>query len=126
MNKSNFSIIREIACKVGVSPPESDEEIFCATFLGKIGRAINKIDNELRCAKEKIFALEKLESFTTYKTNPAESVAGIAHRQLGNEDLWVEISRLNSLKFPDVSAHDYYPVGTQLILPKRHMINTNG
>jgi hypothetical protein len=59
----------------------------------------------------------KLLPFETHKTECAESVAGIALRKLGNEKLWVEIARLNSLVFPDVSANDYYPVGTILLLP---------
>lgn len=56
--------------------------------------------------------------FTSYKTEPAESVAGMAIRQLGNESRWVDIAWLNSLKFPDIGPNDYYPVGTILIMPE--------
>jgi hypothetical protein len=74
--------------------------------------------------EQKIARLNSLEfpdvhanNFGSHTTQPAESVAGIALRQLGDEKLWVEIARLNSLEFPDVHANDYYPVGTVLILP---------
>jgi hypothetical protein len=90
-----------------------------------------KVSALIGCPDMVLFACEeiaRLESmcktlttmeFTHYTTNPAESVAGIALRQLGDERLWVEIARLNSLKFPDVNANDYYPVGTMLVIPLR-------
>jgi predicted nuclease with TOPRIM domain len=58
-------------------------------------------------------------NFTNYETMPAESVAGIALRQLGDVNKWVDIAWLNSLNFPDVGPNDYYPVGTVLIMPER-------
>ena len=63
--------------------------------------------------------------FKTYKTRSAESVAGIAIRNLGNEKLWLEIARLNSLDFPDVGPNDYYPVGTVLLLPIREKLEAH-
>lgn len=52
-----------------------------------------------------------------YETRPAESVAGIAKRQLGDERRWVEIRDLNAHAFPDIGPHDYYQVGTLLTMP---------
>jgi len=55
--------------------------------------------------------------YLTYTTTPAESVAGIAARQLKDQSKWIEIARLNSLEHPDMGPHDYYPVGTVLHMP---------
>lgn len=55
----------------------------------------------------------------TYKTQPGDSVAGIALRQLKDESRWKEIADLNSERHPDMLPPDYYPVGTTLILPER-------
>jgi hypothetical protein len=115
---SNFQIIREISSFLGVSGPESDYDIYSIDFLNSIKRAVKRIYSELTDAKKRILELENSDAFTQYKTNPAESLAGIAIRQLKNEDLWIEIARLNSLKFPDMHSSNYYPVGTILILPK--------
>lgn len=52
-----------------------------------------------------------------YETKPAESLAGIALRQLQDESRWVEIRDLNAHAFPDMGPHDYYPVGTVLTMP---------
>lgn len=52
-----------------------------------------------------------------YKTEPGESVVGIALRQLGNEELWLDIVELNSDRFPEMLPHSYYPPGTVLKLP---------
>jgi len=53
----------------------------------------------------------------THTTQPAESLMGIALRQLKNESRWTEIRDLNASEFPDMGPHDYYPVGTVLRLP---------
>ena len=58
------------------------------------------------------------EQYGSYVTTPGESVAGIALRQLGDESRWEEISDLNAHAFPDMGPHDYYPVGTELVMPK--------
>lgn len=115
--KSNFQVIREIACMVGVSSPESDEEIYSITFLNSIKRSIVRVFNEVKQANTRISELENSDAFTRYKTSAAESLAGIAIRQLGDQLLWVEVARLNSLEHPDMHPNDYYPVGTVLILP---------
>jgi len=52
-----------------------------------------------------------------YETKPAESLAGIALRQLHDESRWVEIRDLNAHAFHDMGPHDYYPVGTVLTMP---------
>lgn len=54
-----------------------------------------------------------------YTTRPGESVMGIALRQLKNEKRWPEIIKLNEDRFADVGPHDYYPVGTVLVLPEK-------
>lgn len=58
------------------------------------------------------------EQYGSYVTTPGESVAGIALRQLGDESRWIEIRDLNAQAFPDMGPHDYYPVGTKLVMPK--------
>tara|TARA_R110001592_G_scaffold209888_15_gene461236 strand:- start:6473 stop:6733 length:261 start_codon:yes stop_codon:yes gene_type:complete len=73
---------------------------------------------ELEKANAKIAVLEQSNAFTRYETRPAESLAGIAMRELGDHKLWVEIARLNSVEFPDMSPNEYYPVKTQIILPR--------
>jgi hypothetical protein len=78
----------------------------CAT----LSRKVAELEREI--------GILKSLDFLTHKTECAESVAGIALRKLGDEKLWVNIARLNSLEFPEISANDYYPVGTILLLPK--------
>lgn len=57
--------------------------------------------------------------YRTHTTEPAESLCGIALRQLGDETRWTEIRDLNAGRFPDMLGSDYYPVGTVLKLPPR-------
>ena len=52
-----------------------------------------------------------------YTTQAGESIAGIALRRLANETRWTEIRDLNAVKYPDMVATDYYPVGTIIELP---------
>lgn len=78
------------------------------------------IEKELKCENKILRAhLDQYEdlSYELYKTKPSESVSGIALRQLGDLNYWIEIARLNSLDHPDMGANDYYPVGTELRLP---------
>jgi hypothetical protein len=53
----------------------------------------------------------------TYVTSPAESIVGIAFRELKNDARWLEIRDLNAETYPDMHQHDYYPVGTVLLMP---------
>jgi hypothetical protein len=78
-----------------------------------VSETITELRNEKAELEKKLTC-----KFTSYKTEPAESVAGMAIRQLGNESRWVDIAWLNSLKFPDIGPNDYYPVGTILIVPE--------
>lgn len=55
--------------------------------------------------------------YKTYITQPAESLAGMAARQLKDEKRWIEIRDANSLEFPDMCASDYYPVGSAILIP---------
>ena len=59
-----------------------------------------------------------LATYVDYVTQPAESLAGIACRQLNDERRWIEIRDINAHAFPDMAPHDYYPVGTRIKLPR--------
>jgi hypothetical protein len=52
----------------------------------------------------------------TYTTQPGESVGGIALRQCGDEKAWRNILACNPT-FADLLPHEYFPVGTVLMLP---------
>lgn len=54
---------------------------------------------------------------TSYVTQPGESLAGIAARELGDARRWAEIRDYNAKDFPGMQHHDYYPVGTTIRLP---------
>lgn len=71
---------------------------------------------EARCTCG-LSAQQSAPAYGSYTTRPAEAVAGIALRQLGDESRWVEIRDLNSHAFPGIGPHDYYPVGTLLRMP---------
>lgn len=68
-------------------------------------------------ARAALSAQQSAPAYGSYTTRPAESVAGIALRQLGDESRWVEIRDLNAHAFPGIGPHDYYPVGTVLRMP---------
>ncbi|MBM6442348.1 hypothetical protein JQF37_01730 [Pseudomonas sp. MIL9] len=55
--------------------------------------------------------------YKQYTTQPAESLAGMAARQLKDEGRWIEIRDANALEFPDMAPHDYYPVGSVIRIP---------
>jgi hypothetical protein len=55
--------------------------------------------------------------YEAYTTQPAESLAGMAARQLKDEGRWIEIRDANALEFPDMAPHDYYPVGSVIRIP---------
>jgi hypothetical protein len=69
--------------------------------------------------QKKYEAIRVLKAMRTrlYTTQPAESLHGIALRQLGDEDRWVQIRDLNCSKFPDMKSWSYYPVGSVIKLP---------
>lgn len=60
---------------------------------------------------------EPVAKYKTYTTWPAESLAGMAARQLKDEKRWIEIRDANALEFPDMGPHDYYPVGSPIRIP---------
>lgn len=55
--------------------------------------------------------------YKLYTTQPAESLAGMAARQLMDKKRWIEIRDANSSEFPDMGPHDYYPVGSMIRIP---------
>ncbi len=62
-------------------------------------------------------AQHSVPAYVSYTTRPAESLAGIALRQLKDESRWVEIRDINAHVFPDMQSHSYYPAGTVIKLP---------
>ncbi|WP_196494670.1 LysM peptidoglycan-binding domain-containing protein [Pseudomonas aeruginosa] len=62
-------------------------------------------------------AQHSVPAYVSYTTRPAESLAGIALRQLKDESRWVEIRDINAHAFPDMQSHSYYPAGTVIKLP---------
>lgn len=60
---------------------------------------------------------KRVSKYAEYVTTPAESVSGIAFRELRDPARWVEIRDLNALEHPEMGPHDYYPVGTKLRMP---------
>lgn len=94
-------------------------------LIFKLGSATNGWG---RCEKERDAALARVAEFeaqaqhsgpayVSYTTQPAESLAGIALRQLKDESRWVEIRDINAHAFPDMRSHSYYPAGTVIKLP---------
>ncbi len=61
-------------------------------------------------------AQNSVPAYVSYTTRPAESLAGIALRQLKDESRWVEIRDINAHAFPDMQSHSYYPAGTVIKL----------
>lgn len=59
--------------------------------------------------------------YDKYTTNAGESLAGIAHRQLKDEDRWVEIEAANRHLYVHKDANDYYPAGAVILLPRTPM-----
>lgn len=56
--------------------------------------------------------------YDKYTTYAGESLAGIAHRQLKDEDRWVEIEAANRHLYVHKEANDYYPAGAVILLPR--------
>ncbi|MCT5131918.1 hypothetical protein LZL27_12330 [Pseudomonas aeruginosa] len=69
------------------------------------------------CAAPVAQAQHSVPAYVSYTTRPAESLAGIALRQLKDESRWVEIRDINAHAFPDMQSHSYYPAGTVIKLP---------
>lgn len=65
-----------------------------------------------------LYQCDPLKNAPRYTTSAGESIAGIALRQLGTEDRWTEIRDLNEARFPGMQQHEYYPVGTVLLMPE--------
>lgn len=76
-----------------------------------------RLEGGLPVFDDALSAQQSAPAYGSYTTRPAEAVAGIALRQLGDESRWVEIRDLNAHAFPGIGPHDYYPVGTVLRMP---------
>jgi nucleoid-associated protein YgaU len=91
-------------------------------FKKNLERILRDIDcytpSEMKTALESLAgAVRKIPNQNAYTTKPAESLAGIALRELGDESRWVEIAKLNEEMFPDMRRSDYYPCGAVIELP---------
>ena len=91
---------------------ESTDWVFTKEQITMMHDHISRALNISRTASD-IIVVPKV---VTHKTRPAESLAGIALRKLGDETLWTQIAKLNSLKFPDMGPHNYYPVNTEIVI----------
>lgn len=74
-------------------------------------------DTAVELAAQTTQAQHSVPAYVSYTTRPAESLAGIALRQLKEESRWVEIRDINAPAFPDMQSHSYYPAGTVIKLP---------
>ncbi|WP_368767604.1 LysM peptidoglycan-binding domain-containing protein [Pseudomonas aeruginosa] len=78
---------------------------------------IEKVREVLAGSAPPAKAQHSVPAYVSYTTRPAESLAGIALRQLKDESRWVEIRDINAHTFPDMQSHSYYPAGTVIKLP---------
>lgn len=78
---------------------------------------MNEAHAKLAGLYEAAQAQHSVPAYVSYTTRPAESLAGIALRQLKDESRWVEIRDINAHAFPDMQSHSYYPAGTVIKLP---------
>jgi hypothetical protein len=74
--------------------------------------------HEYQCPNSETAQQEAPSGEDRYWTKPAESLMGIALRELGDESRWTEIRDLNAASFPNMRSCDYYPVGTALKMPR--------
>ncbi|HGW5894468.1 TPA: LysM peptidoglycan-binding domain-containing protein [Pseudomonas aeruginosa] len=88
-------------------------------FLAQRGATGKALLRELRdmLAAAPARGQHSVPAYVSYTTRPAESLAGIALRQLKEESRWVEIRDINAPAFPDMQSHSYYPAGTVIKLP---------
>ncbi|WP_413816607.1 LysM peptidoglycan-binding domain-containing protein, partial [Pseudomonas aeruginosa] len=88
-------------------------------FLAQRGATGKALLRELRdmLAAAPARGQHSVPAYVSYTTRPAESLAGIALRQLKDESRWVEIRDINAHALPDMQSHSYYPAGTMIKLP---------
>ncbi|HEJ3308691.1 TPA: hypothetical protein SL688_005742 [Pseudomonas aeruginosa] len=84
---------------------------------GATGKALLRELRAMLAAAPGNSAQHSVPAYVSYTTQPAESLAGIALRQLKDESRWVEIRDINAHAFPDMRSHSYYPAGTVIKLP---------
>ncbi|RUK38955.1 hypothetical protein IPC229_30660 [Pseudomonas aeruginosa] len=89
----------------------SQERGFAWSYL------LASIKSCVKASEDAAQAQHSVPAYVSYTTRPAESLAGIALRQLKDESRWVEIRDINAHTFPDMQSHSYYPAGTVIKLP---------
>ncbi|MGU2448164.1 LysM peptidoglycan-binding domain-containing protein [Pseudomonas aeruginosa] len=99
----------DVARALGLRP--SQERGFAWSYL------LASIKSCVKASEDAAQAQHSVPAYVSYTTRPAESLAGIALRQLKDESRWVEIRDINAHTFPDMQSHSYYPAGTVIKLP---------
>ncbi|MDX3949717.1 hypothetical protein QYP01_30160, partial [Pseudomonas aeruginosa] len=99
----------DVARALGLRP--SQERGFAWSYL------LASIKSCVKASEDAAQAQHSVPAYVSYTTRPAESLAGIALRQLKDEIRWVEIRDINAHAFPDMQSHSYYPAGTVIKLP---------
>ncbi|MFG8501861.1 LysM peptidoglycan-binding domain-containing protein [Pseudomonas aeruginosa] len=99
----------DVARALGLRP--SQERGFAWSYL------LASIKSCVKASEDAAQAQHSVPAYVSYTTRPAESLAGIALRQLKEESRWVEIRDINAPAFPDMQSHSYYPAGTVIKLP---------
>ncbi|MFK1073432.1 hypothetical protein ACIUWV_26615 [Pseudomonas aeruginosa] len=98
----------DVARALGLLP--SQERGFAWSYL------LASIKSCVKASEDAAQAQHSVPAYVSYTTRPAESLAGIALRQLKDESRWVEIRDINAHAFPDMQSHSYYPAGTVIKL----------
>ncbi|HFX1297134.1 TPA: LysM peptidoglycan-binding domain-containing protein [Pseudomonas aeruginosa] len=99
----------DVARALGLRP--NKERGFAWSYL------LASIKSCVKASGDSAQAQHSVPAYVSYTTQPAESLAGIALRQLKDESRWVEIRDINAHAFPDMRSHSYYPAGTVIKLP---------
>lgn len=99
----------DVARALGLRP--NQERGFAWSYL------LASIKSCVKASGDSAQAQHSVPAYVSYTTQPAESLAGIALRQLKDESRWVEIRDINAHAFPDMRPHSYYPAGTVIKLP---------